>query len=49
MIPRASSRTLGPARPAENHWRRLDGSAMIVRVIEGKAIKDGILVYADAI
>ena len=30
-------------RQAERHWRRLNGSELIVHVIEGKTFKDGIM------
>ena len=32
------------ARQAESHWRRLNGSELIVHVIEGKKFRDGIMV-----
>jgi transposase-like protein len=31
-------------RQAERHWRRLNGQAQIIQVLEGKTFKDGILV-----
>lgn len=36
------------ARQAERHWRKLNGSEMIVHVMEGKPFKDGILVRENA-
>ena len=36
------------ARQAESHWRRLNGSELIVHVIEGKTFKDGIMVEGCA-
>jgi hypothetical protein len=36
------------ARQAERHWRRLNGSAVIVHVLEGKKFKDGVLVEDHA-
>lgn len=36
------------ARQAERHWRRLNGSEMIVHVIEGKTFKDGIMTKENA-
>ncbi len=35
-------------RQAERHWRRLNGSELIVHVIEGKEFKDGIMVEGCA-
>ena len=32
------------ARQAERHWRRLNGSEVIVHVLEGKKFKDGVLI-----
>ncbi len=32
------------ARQAERHWRRLNGSEVIVHVLEGKKFKDGVMV-----
>ena len=36
------------ARQAERHWRRLNGSELIVHVIEGKTFKDGVMVEGCA-
>ncbi len=36
------------ARQAERHWRRLNGSELIVHVIEGKTFKDGMMVQGCA-
>ena len=36
------------ARQAEQHWRRLNGTNMIVHVMEGRSFKDGILVEENA-
>ncbi len=36
------------ARQAERHWRRLNGSELIVHVIEGKTFKDGIMTQGCA-
>ena len=36
------------ARQAERHWRRLNGSEVIVHVLEGKKFKDGMLVQDRA-
>ena len=35
-------------RQAERHWRRLNGSEVIVHVLEGKKFKDGVLVQERA-
>jgi len=35
-------------RQAESHWRRLNGSELIVHVIEGKTFKDGIMTQGCA-
>ena len=35
-------------RQAERHWRRLNGSEVIVQVLEGKKFKDGVLVQDRA-
>ena len=35
-------------RQAERHWRRLNGSELIVHVIEGKEFKDGVMVSGCA-
>jgi len=36
------------ARQAERHWRRLNGSEVIVHVLEGKKFKDGVMVQDRA-
>lgn len=36
------------ARQAERHWRRLNGSEVIVHVLEGKKFKDGVMVQERA-
>jgi transposase-like protein len=36
------------ARQAERHWRRLNGSDVIVHVLEGKKFKDGVMVQERA-
>ena len=36
------------ARQAERHWRRLNGSEVIVHVLEGKVFKDGLMVQENA-
>lgn len=36
------------ARQAERHWRRLNGSDVIVHVLEGKNFKDGVMVQERA-
>lgn len=36
------------ARQAERHWRRLNGSEVIVHVLEGKKFKDGVMVQEHA-
>lgn len=36
------------ARQAERHWRRLNGSEVIVPVLEGKKFKDGVMVQERA-
>ena len=36
------------ARQAERHWRRLNGSEVIVHVLEGKKLKDGVMVEERA-
>ncbi len=36
------------ARQAESHWRRLNGSQLIVHVIEGREFKDGIMTHGCA-
>jgi len=36
------------ARQAERHWRRLNGSEVIVHVLEGKKFKDGVMVEERA-
>jgi len=36
------------ARQAERHWRRLNGSEVIVHVLDGKKFKDGLLVQENA-
>ena len=36
------------ARQAERHWRRLNGSEVIVHVLDGKKFKDGIMVQHNA-
>ncbi len=36
------------ARQAERHWRRLNGSELIVHVIQGKTFKDGMMVEGCA-
>lgn len=36
------------ARQAERHWRRLNGSEVIVHVIEGRKFKDGVMVQERA-
>ncbi len=36
------------ARQAERHWRRLNGSEVIVHVLNGKAFKDGLMVQENA-
>ena len=36
------------ARQAERHWRRLNGSEVIVHVLEGKEFKDGLMVQENA-
>ena len=36
------------ARQAERHWRRLNGSEVIVHVLHGKKFKDGLMVQENA-
>jgi len=36
------------ARQAERHWRKLNGSEMIIHILEGKTFKDGIMVMENA-
>ena len=36
------------ARQAERHWRRLNGSEVIVHVLNGKEFKDGLMVQENA-
>ena len=36
------------ARQAERHWRRLNGSEVIVHVLNGKKFKDGLMVQENA-
>ena len=36
------------ARQAERHWRCLNGSEVIVRVLDGKQFKDGLMVQENA-
>ena len=36
------------ARQAERHWRRLNGSEVIVHVLEEKVFKDGLMVRENA-
>ena len=36
------------ARQAERHWRRLNGSEVIVHVLDGKEFKDGLMVQENA-
>ena len=36
------------ARQAERHWRRLNGSEVIVHLLEGKVFKDGLMVQENA-
>lgn len=36
------------ARQAESHWRRLNGSELIVHVIQGKTFKDGLMTEGHA-
>ena len=36
------------ARQAERHWRRLNGSEVMVHVLEGKKFKDGVMLQDDA-
>ena len=36
------------ARQAERHWRRLNGSEVIVYVLDGKEFKDGLMVQENA-
>ena len=36
------------ARQAERHWRRLNGSEVIVPVLDGKEFKDGLMVQENA-
>ena len=35
------------ARQAERHWRRLNGSEVIVHVLEGKVFKDGLMAAGE--
>ena len=36
------------ARQAERHWRRLNGSEVMIHVLEGKKFKDGVMLQETA-
>jgi hypothetical protein len=36
------------ARQSERNWRRLNGSEVIIHVLEGKEFKDGVMVQERA-